>query len=55
MMSTYYMDCIEEGMTPEEGSQYWVAPFIQEVFDKIIKVKRQDIAEEIKGKTLMEL
>ena len=42
-------------MQPEEDSQYWVAPFVQEVFDKIIKTKRYDIAEEIKKNTTMQL
>jgi hypothetical protein len=55
MMSGDYMDSQELGMTPDEDSQYWVAPFIQKTFDMIIKVKRQDIADEIKSKTLMHL
>ena len=28
--STDYIDCMECGLTPIEGSQYWVAPFIEE-------------------------
>jgi hypothetical protein len=55
MSSSDYMDCMEIGMQPDEDSQYWVAPFVQEVFDKIIKVKRHDIAEEIKQHTMMQL
>lgn len=55
MMSSDYMDSREVGMMPEEGSEYWVAPFIQRAFDMIIKAKRLDIAEEIKSKTLMQL
>jgi len=43
------------GMTPEEDSQYYVAPFIQDIFDKVIKTKRIDIATEIKNKTTMRL
>lgn len=54
-MSSYYMDCLEEGMKPDEGSEFWVTPFIQRTFDKIIKIKRPDIAEEIKNKTRMKL
>lgn len=55
MMSSDYMDSLDVGMMPEEDSQYWVAPFIQKTFDMIIKAKRQDIADEIKSKTLMHL
>ncbi len=29
MVSSDYMDYVECGMTPEEGSQYWVSPFVQ--------------------------
>lgn len=54
-MSSDYSDSLDVGMTPEEDSQYWVAPFIQEIFDKIIKLKRPDIAEEIKKNTEMKL
>lgn len=55
MLSSDYADYIEMGMKPEEDSQYWVAPFIQEIFDEIIKPKRYDIAKEIKEKTCMQL
>lgn len=55
MMSSDYVDSLDCGLTPEEDSQYWVAPFIQDIFDKVIKVNRPDIAETIKGKTAMKL
>jgi hypothetical protein len=55
MMSSDYVDSLDCGLTPVEDSQYWVAPFIQDIFDKIIKVNRPDIAEAIKGKTSMKL
>mgnify|MGYP007082188063 FL=1 len=55
MMSTDYVDYLDVGMTPEEGSQYWVSPFIQKNFDRWIKPNRSDIAEEIKSKTAMNL
>jgi hypothetical protein len=55
MVSSDYMDSIEMGMQPEEDSQYWVAPFVQEVFNKIIKLKRYDLAEVIKQHTMMQL
>ncbi|HDK26942.1 MAG TPA: hypothetical protein ENG48_07640 [Candidatus Atribacteria bacterium] len=54
-MSSDYIDSLDVGMTPEKGSQYWVASFIQEIFDKIIKLKRPDIAKEIKKNTEMKL
>lgn len=55
MMSSDYIDCLDIGVQPEEGSQYWVASFVQEVFDKIIKTKRYDILEEIRKSTTMYL
>ena len=55
MMSSDYMDSMECGLTPEEGSQYFVAPFIQKIFDSVIKKSRMDIAQEIKSKTSMQL
>lgn len=55
MMSSDYIDCLDMDMQPEEDSQYWVAPFVQEAFDKIIKMKRYDVAEEIKKNTAMQL
>jgi len=55
MCSFDYIDCIELGLQPEIDSEYWVANFIQEVFDKVIKPKRADIADEIKNKTMMQL
>ncbi|MCD7930753.1 MAG: hypothetical protein LUH15_04950 [Tannerellaceae bacterium] len=55
MMSSDYIDYVDMGMQPEDDSQYWVAPFVQKVFDKIIKKKRYDIAEEIKKSTTMQL
>jgi hypothetical protein len=55
MVSSDYMDSIEMGIQPEEDSQYWVASFVQEVFNKIIKLKRYDLAEVIKQHTMMQL
>jgi len=54
-MSSDYVDCLDVGMTPEEGSQYWVASFIQKVYTGIIEKYRPDIAKEIKLKTKMKL
>jgi len=55
MSSTDYVDALECDMQPEEDSQYWVANYIQETFDKIIKPHRPDIATEILAKTCMHL
>lgn len=54
-MSSDYADSMDLGITPEEGSQYWVAPFIKDIFKEIVSVKRPDIAKEIKDKSEMEL
>ena len=37
LTSSDYRDCLEMGMTPPEGSEYWIAPFAQEIFDTYIK------------------
>ncbi|HRQ18296.1 MAG TPA: hypothetical protein PL085_14570 [Agriterribacter sp.] len=55
MMSSDYVDYLDLGMAPEEDSQYWVAPFIQNAFDKYVKTTRPDIADELKSKTFMQL
>jgi len=55
MMSSDYADSMDLGLTPEEDSQYFVAPFIQEIFDKVIKKNRTDLAAEIKNHTAMKL
>ena len=55
MMSSDYMDSLDCGLTPDEDSQYWVANFIQDIFDNVIKPKRQDIFDEIKNNTKMQL
>lgn len=55
MTSSDYLDSLECGLTPEEGSQYDVAPFIQEIFDSVIKRNRMDLAIEIKNNTAMRL
>lgn len=36
IMSSDYVDALEMDMIPEEGSQYWVAPGIQEFIDKYV-------------------
>lgn len=55
MSSSDYVDYLDMGMQPVEGSQYFVAPFIQEIFSDVLKKDRPDIAKEIKDHTSMEL
>ncbi|HHT9106816.1 MAG TPA: hypothetical protein ACFYD7_13240 [Candidatus Wujingus californicus] len=55
MTSSDYVDSLDCGLTPEEGSQYFVAPFVQKIFDSVIKKNRMDLAEEIKSKSSMKL
>lgn len=55
MTSSDHVDALECGMTPEYDSQYWVAPFVQEVFDDIIAKQRPDIAATIRQQTCMHL
>lgn len=55
MMSSDYIDHLEVGACPPENSQYWVAPFIQEMVDKILIKTRPDIYEFLKDSTNMAL
>ena len=55
MMSSDYTDSLEMGMKPDDDWQYLVAPFIQDIFDKVLKPRRMDIVTEIKSKTEMRL
>lgn len=55
MMSSHHRDSLECGVQPEEDSQYWVAPFIQEVFDDVITPRRADITAAIKANSAMQL
>jgi len=55
LIASDYADSLYLGLTPEENSEYFVAPFVQEIFDSEIKVRRPDLAEAIKIKTKMML
>ena len=55
MMSSDYVDYLECGMKPEVDSQYWVAPFVHEVFDKVLSVRRPDVCAVIRSHTSMHL
>ena len=55
MSSDDFIMSLEEGLTPEDNAQYYVAPFIQDMFDKEIKIYRIDLYEFIKSTTTMML
>ena len=55
MMSSDYVDCLECGMAPEEGAEYWVAPFIQDVFTEILVSARPDLAIIVRNNSQMKL
>jgi hypothetical protein len=55
MMSSDHVDCLECGITPEPDSQYWVAPFVQQIFNQTLKTFRPDIAATIKQHSSMHL
>ena len=53
--SSDYIDCIDCGMVPEEGSQYLVAPFAQKTFGKYIVPYNPKLAAYIKDDCGMDL
>jgi hypothetical protein len=55
MASSDYIDSLDCGYIPVEDSQYYVAPFIQSIFDETINVRRPDIVSLIRAKTSMDL
>jgi len=55
MMSSDYRDSMDCGMTPEPDSEYWVAPFVQDIFDQTVVKERPDIAATIRQHTSMHL
>tara|TARA_R110002072_G_scaffold287464_5_gene453182 strand:+ start:21681 stop:22490 length:810 start_codon:yes stop_codon:yes gene_type:complete len=55
MMSSDYTDYLDISRTPPEGSQYWIPPYIQDMFDTIVKKTRPDIAEFMLENTTMDL
>ena len=55
MVSSDYLDHLNLGMSPPKSSQYWVAPFIQEMANKVLLKERPDILELLKRSTNMEL
>lgn len=55
MMSSDYIDALECQMQPEPDSQYWVAPYVQEMFDRTFRPRRPDLYTAIKESTAMQL
>lgn len=51
--SSDYIDHLELGLSPPDGSQYWVAPFMQEEFDKLHSSNKK-LAELIRSASYME-
>ncbi|MFM0382765.1 hypothetical protein [Paraburkholderia dipogonis] len=54
VMSSDYMDHMECGSTPPDGCEHWVAPYAQEAFHSILRVRRPDIAEVIQQNSAMQ-
>ena len=55
MMSSDYRDALELGMQPEENSQYWVAPFVQSIFDDVVTPYRPAITSAIRDASSMQV
>ena len=55
IMSTDYIDHLEFGLTPPDGSQYWVAPFVAEYIKSNIDLIDKSCYEYLKENTCMEL
>jgi len=53
MAASDYFDSLDCGLKPEEGSQYLVAPFVQEIFVSLVMLKRPDLALELKNNSGM--
>lgn len=53
IMSTDYMDYLDCNMTPPEDSQYWVAPFICEFFERNLDLIDNNCLQYLQGKTQM--
>ena len=49
-----YIDSLDMGLEPEEGSQYWVAPFIQKYIKDNEEILGDGLIDYINNLTLME-
>ena len=54
IMSTDYVDCLDCNMTPPDGSQYWVAPFVTAFFKRNIDLIDESCMKCLHDNTLME-
>ena len=54
IMSTDYVDYLDCNMIPPEGSQYWVAPFVEEFFRNNIDLIDKNCMDYLKENTNME-
>lgn len=54
IMSTDYADYLDYNMTPPDGSQYWVAPFVVAFFNKNIDLIDESCMQYLRDNTLME-
>ena len=54
IMSTDYVDCLDCNMTPPDGSQYWVAPFVTAFFKRNIDLIDESCMKYLHDNTLME-
>lgn len=55
IMSTDYIDHLEFGQTPPDGSQYWVSPFVVEFLKSNIEMIDKNCYEYLKENTCMAL
>lgn len=55
VMSEDYIDALECNKTPPEGSQYWVAPFIQEFIRENLSMIDENCIEYLKAHSNMEV
>lgn len=55
IMSTDYIDALENNMTPEENSQYWVAPFVSSFIETHKDFLGKGALEYLRTETNMEL
>lgn len=55
IMSTDYIDYLEFGLTPPDGSQYWVAPFVADYLKANIEMIDKNGYEYLKENTCMAL
>ena len=53
-MSTDYIDYLEVGQTPPEGSQYWVAPFVVNFLKNNVEMIDKNCYEYLKDNIMFE-